>query len=111
MDLVKWAADKNKEYSKENIKFTDYCKGKMQDRGIDEELVISSLMSRDLSFIEPQKRPYQGETEERYKLIYRISSRYFLIVVVVYDESILKVINVIKTSKDMEKIWRKKILK
>ena len=111
MDLVKWATDKNKEYSKENIEFTTYCMDKMQQRDISREIVISSITSNVLSFVELQKRPFQGGIEERYQLVYRISSRYFLLIVVVYDERVLKVINVIKTSKDMEKIWRKKILK
>ncbi len=111
MDLVKFATDKNKKYSKEDIEFTDYCKGKMQQRGVDEELVISNILSGKLSFVELQKRPFHGGIEERYLLIYRISNRYYLLVVVAYDERILKVINVIKTSKDMEKIWQKKILK
>jgi len=111
MDLVNWATDKNKEYTKENIEFTAYCRGKMQQRDIDENSVISNILSEKLSFVELQKRPFQGGIEERYQLAYRISNRYFLLVVVVYGERVLKVINVIKTSKDMEKIWRKKILK
>jgi len=54
---------------------------------------------------------FQGRPEKRYKLVFKISSRYSLIVVVAYYESVLKVIKVIKTSKDLEEKWRKKILK
>ena len=81
----------------------------MQDRGIEKSLVIETLTSNnDLYYAEKQIVPLKGE-ETRYKLIYKISSRYSLIIIVIYEEKILKVINVIKTSKSAEKLWRKKI--
>ena len=109
-DLIKRLIIENKKYSGENIKFTDYCEIKMQDRGIEKDSVTETLtLNDDLYYAEKQVVPSKEGEETRYKLIYKISSRYSLIIIVVYEEKILKVINVIKTSKSAEKLWRKKI--
>ncbi len=111
-ELIKEVLRKNKEYSKEKIEFTPYCEGKMFDRGVDKETVVSTLaLGKDLYYAEKQKKPFRGEIEERHKLVYKISSRYSLIIIAAYYERVLKVVNVIKTSKMAEKIWRRKILK
>jgi predicted nucleic-acid-binding protein len=109
-ELIKKVLAKNKTYFKEQIELRPYCLSKMNERRIDEETVISTLLSDNLFYVEIQKRPFKDAIEDRYKLIYKLSSRYSLIIVVAYHEKVLKVINVIKTSKDMEKKWRKKIL-
>ena len=80
----------------------------MEERNIDKELVIRNI-SFNVPYYAEQQKVNIKEEEKRYKLIYKISSRYSLIVIVVYEEKILKVINVIKTSKSAEKLWRKKI--
>lgn len=56
-------------------------------------------------------KKFMGRPEKRHKLIFKISSKYSLIIIVAFYPKVLKVINVIKTSKGAEKIWRKKILK
>jgi len=109
-ELIKEVLAKNKAYSKEQIELTSYCLEKMAQRQIDKDIVISTLMSNTLFYVEIQKKPLKDTIEERYKLIYKLSARYSLIIIVAYYERVLKVINVIKTSKDMEKKWRKKIL-
>ena len=109
-NLIKRLLSANKEYSKDNIIFIDYCKTKMQDRGIEESLVIETLNnSSNLYYAEKQEVFLKEKKETRHKLIYKISSKYSLIIIVVYEERILKVVNVIKTSKSAEKLWRKKI--
>lgn len=111
-DGIKEILEKNKRYSSEQITFTDYSKRKMEQRGIDKELVtLTILRGKELCYLKSQEIPYKETIETRYKLIYKISSRYSLIIIVVYDENVLKVINVIKTSKGAEKLWRKNILK
>ena len=103
--LIKHLLEKNKKYSEKEIGFTDYCNTKLEDRGIERSLVIDTLTKgKELYYAEKQDLP-----EIRYKLIYKISSRYSLIIIVIYEEKVLKVINVIKTSKSAEKLWRKKV--
>lgn len=110
--LIEIILEKNKKYSREQIKFTAYCKDKMNDRGINEELVMSTILSgKELYYAKIQKIQHKGEIEIRYQIIYKISSKYSLIIIIAYHESLLNVINVIKTSKTAEKLWRKKISK
>ena len=109
-ELIKEINERTKRYSEEQVEFTPYCTRKMGERQIDRETIISALFSNNLFFVEIQKKQYLGNLEERHKLIFKLSSRYSLIIIVLYCERVLKVINVIKTSKDMEKKWRKKIL-
>jgi len=109
-ELIKKLIIENRKYSGENIKFTSYCMIKMQDRGIETLLIAETLTgSNEPYYAEKQVVPLKEKEETRYKLIYKISSRYSLIIIVVYEEKILKVVNVIKTSKAAEKLWRKKI--
>ena len=83
----------------------------MTDRGIKEGLVLDILLGNKAPyFAEMQRVSHKKEIETRHKLIYKISNKYSLIVVIIYYESILNVINVIRTSKSAEKLWRKKIL-
>ena len=84
----------------------------MQNIGIEKEIIISTLLyGKELYYAEIQNVPFREGIEKRYKLIYKISSRYSLIIIAIYEQNILKVVNTIKTSKGAEKLWRKKILK
>lgn len=109
-DETKIILSKIQSYLKEDLHITDYCREKMKDRNIDESLLINTLFSRELYYVREQIRMYLGVKENRYKLIFKISSRYSLIIIVKFDEKVLKVLNVIKTSKKAEK-WKKKMLK
>jgi hypothetical protein len=102
--LIKELIEKNKNYSNK-IEFTDYCRTKMEERGVEEGIVIKNLLSGIPYYAEEQA----VKGEKRHKLIYKISSRYSLIIITACKENVLKVINVIKTSKSAEKLWRKKI--
>ncbi len=111
-ELFKWIKKKNEQYLSEQIEFTDYCKEKMKQRNIEEESVLSALNSKEnLFYAELQKKPFHEKIEKRYKLVYRISSKYSFIIIVAYYKKNLKVINVIRTSKDFKIKWKKKILK
>lgn len=109
MTDFKWVKERNNTYTRNQIEFRPYCKKRMAERGIDEELAINTLFCEECFGVEEQNKTFQGETEKRYKLMFRISTKCCLIVIVRYDEKVLKVINVIKTSKELEKKWRKKI--
>jgi hypothetical protein len=81
----------------------------MEERGVSEELILSTLFSGECFHAEEQNKTYHGQNEKRDKLLFKISSKYCLIIIVKYDERNLKVINVIKSTKDLEKKWQKKI--
>ena len=109
-ELLKSVVSRNNEYSKEQIEFRPYCLRRMYQRNIQKETIIGLILtSKGLTIAEIQERSHQGGIEQRYKLIYQLSERYKMIVIISYCEKVLKVINVIKTSKDWEKLWRKKI--
>ena len=110
IELLKETLKKINNYSQSQIEIRPYCRERMNERNIDESLLVSTLFSDALYYTEEQVKTFMGAPERRHKLIFRISSKYSLIVVVVFHEKILKVINVIKTSKGVEKKWRKGIL-
>jgi len=94
-------------YSSKKIEITDYCREKMQQRNIEETLLISPLFSKSLYYVEEQQKNYKGMIEKRHKLIFPISSKYYLIIIVAFYQKALKVVNVIKTSKMLGKLWKK----
>lgn len=109
-DKTKEVIAKNEKYLPEQITISSYCQRKMIQRGVDEDLVRTTLISnKGIIYAEPQKRQFEGRVEERYKVVYKLSGRYYLIIVMVHDKRVLKVVNVIKTSKNMEALWQKKI--
>lgn len=97
-------------YSINNLDIRPYCKRKMEERNIDEEILTSTLFSNSLYYVEEQDKIFQGKIEKRHKLVFRISSKYSLIIIVAFYTKVLKIINTIKTSKSMEKKWRKEVL-
>jgi len=109
-ELLKSVISRNNEYSKEQLEFRPYCLKRMEQRNIQKEAVIELLsINKGLTSVEIQEKSYQGAVEQRYKLIYQLSGRYKMIIIISYCERVLKVINVIKTSKDWEKLWRKRV--
>lgn len=110
-DLIKTITKINKEFKKEQLSFTNYALEKMEDRGVNQDLVISLILEKEPYYVEKQKRILEKLEETRYKLIYKISSKYSIIAIMSYGERILNVINVIKTSKKAEKLWRKNLSK
>lgn len=108
--LLEEIKKKIKAYSINQISITDYCKEKMGERNIDENLLITTLFSGEIYYVEKQKASFKGQPEIRWKLIFKVSSRYSLIIITLFEQKVLKVLNVIKTSKDVEK-WHKRMLK
>ena len=95
-------------YSFKDLDITDYCKEKMQQRNIEESLMTSTLFSKSLDYVEKQLKESMGKIEKRYKLVFEISSRYHLVIIVIFYPKVLKVINCYKTSKRLEKLWKNK---
>jgi len=110
MDETKKVLDKINSYSSSQIDIRNYCRRKMEERNIEEELLISTLFSNSLYYIEEQEKTFNKIPEKRHKLVFKISSKYSLIIIVAFYPKDLKIINVIKTSKGAEKQWRKKFL-
>ncbi len=110
-ELLKWVISKNKEYSSEKIILSSYCERKIKQRAIEEDLVRKTLTLGNPIYVTKQEKKFQGAKEDRYKVIYKISVKYYLIIIISYNQSILKVINVIKTSKNLESKWQKNIKK
>jgi hypothetical protein len=105
-ELIEPFLNKIEIYYFKNIDITDYCKEKMQQRNIEESLMISTLFSKSLCGVEEQQKNYRGKAEKRYKLIFLISSKYHLVIIVIFYPKVLKVINCYKTSKRLEKLWK-----
>ena len=78
----------------------------MEERNIEEELLISTLFSNSLYYIEEQEKTFNKIPEKRHKLVFKISSKYSLIIIVAFYPKDLKIINVIKTSNGAEQQWR-----
>lgn len=107
--VIKFVISNNKNYSIGSIEFTPYCEEKLFLRGVSKEEVLKTIEEgKDLYYAQIQNVVHKGINEERYKAVYKISSKYSLIIVIAYSVSVLKIVNVIKTSKTAEKLWRKK---
>lgn len=103
-----------KKYEETEIIFSDYCKRRMIKRKIEESQVKGVLLKPDNLFYTEKQQVYirKKDLEElRYKLIFKISNRYNLIVIVTEEAKVLKVINAIETSRKVKKEWEKEILK
>ncbi len=108
---LKEILDRINRYSLKQVDIREYCRRRMEERNIEETLLTTTLFSGDLYYAEEQTKIFKGKPEKRHKLVFKISSKYSLIVIIAFYPKVLKVINVIKTSKGAEKIWQKKILK
>ena len=111
-ELIREVIDRNRKYSDSDIEFTDYCSERIEQRSINKEEIIQALRDENgLFYVEIQDKVHKGIPEKRYKTVYKISSKYSFIIVILYSERNLKIINVIKTSKQFKIEWRKKISK
>ena len=103
-----------KKYDADNIVFSDYCCRRMNKRGIEAFQVKDVLLKPDsLFYVEKQLVLIRTKNtkELRYKLIFKISNKYNLIVIITEEANILKVVNVIKTSRKVKREWEKRILR
>ena len=72
-------------------------------RDIDSNEIIRFLLEKEFYFVEKQINSWI-----RYKIIYEISSKYDLVIVVKQDEKILKVVSSYKTNRKLKELWKKK---
>jgi len=106
-ELIEPFLKKIEGYSSKQVEINDYCKRRIQQRNIEESLMISTLFSKSLCGVEEQQKNYMGKDEKRHKLAFQISSRYYLVIIVIFYPKVLKVVNCYKTSKRLEKLWKK----
>jgi len=57
----------------------------MNERNIDENLLITTLFSDELYYAEKQRALFRGQPETRWKLIFKISSRYSMIIITLFE--------------------------
>lgn len=99
-------------YSIETCEITDYCIKRMDERNISEEILLTTLFSEGNLFdIEIQDKFYRNKPDERYKLTFKLSNRYSLIIIISFGKKNLKILNAIKTSKEVRWEWKNTIYK
>ena len=82
--------------------YLDYLKD--EERNISEEEIIKFLTSKEFYFVEKQINDWI-----RYKIVYELSRKYDLIIVVKEDNKVLKVVSTYKTNKKLKEKWKKSL--
>lgn len=88
-------------YNENQILFSKHCKIRMKQRGITEE-EIKSILFNVQKIIFAEEELAEGYNEKKYRLVYSLSNKYNLLIVVVLKK---KKIEIITCSKNMRKIW------
>ena len=94
------------EVKDENIHFKKHFYDKIKERPISESLVKSSLKKTD-KLLKVEEQPSRREGEEKYKLWFKLSNKYSLVVVAAISEKDLYII----TSWNTDRKWQKSIQK
>lgn len=90
----------------ENIHFKKHFYDKTKERPISEGLARSSLKKTD-KLLKVEEHPSRREGEEKYKLWFKLSNKYSLVVVAAISEKDLYII----TSWNTDRKWQKAIQK
>ena len=90
----------------ENIHFKKHFYDKVKERPISEGLVKSSLKKTD-KLLKVEEQPSRREGEEKYKLWFKLSNKYSLVVIVTISGKDLYII----TSWNTDRKWQKAIQK
>ena len=93
-----------KKYKREDIKisrhYLEYVnQGK---RDINKEEIVNCLLKKEFYFVEKQINFWV-----RYKVVYELSHKYDLIIIVKEEQKVLKVISAYKTNKKLKEKWKK----
>jgi len=103
LDLMKNILNK---YKKDEIKiskhYLDYFNN--SEREISPGEIIKYLLEKEFYFVEKQINSWI-----RYKLIYEISHKYDLVIIVKEEQKILKVVSAYKTNKKIKEKWKKSL--
>jgi|WetSurMetagenome_2_1015567.scaffolds.fasta_scaffold1034938_2 hypothetical protein len=93
-----------KKYKKSEIEVSQHYLNYLAEgkRDIGEEEIKNFLLSHDFYFVEKQINSWT-----RYKIIYKLSVRYDLVVVVKEEQKVLKVASAYKTNKKLKEQWKK----
>ena len=94
------------EVKDENINFKKHFYDKTKERFISESLVKTSLKKTD-RLLKVEEQPSRREGEEKYKLWFKLSNKYSLVVVAAISEKNLYII----TSWNTDRKWQKAIQK
>ena len=94
------------EVKDENIHFKKHFYDKTKERPISESLVKTSLKKTD-KLLKVEEQPSRRESEEKYKLWFKLSNKYSLVVITAISEKDLYII----TSWNTDRKWQKSIQK
>jgi len=92
-------AKRIRRYRKDQVEFTKHAKIRALQRGISENFVKQIIF--DVKKLVHEE--YQKGTNS-YKRVYRLSRRYDLVIVLAFEERVIKVITVYKTSKRVQNV-------
>ena len=89
-----------------NINISKHYLNYLEDgeRNIGKEEIIKFLTSKEFYFVEKQINSWI-----RYKIVYELSHKYDLIIVVKEEQNLLKVVSAYKTNKKLKEKWKKSI--
>jgi len=82
--LIRNVINKINSYSLNQIEIREYCKMRMEERNVEETLLTTTLFSGSLYYAEEQTKMFKGKPEKRHKLVFKISSKYSLIIIVAF---------------------------
>lgn len=93
-----------KKYSKNSIEISSHYQKYINEekRDIKREQIIEFLTEKEFYFVEKQINSWI-----RYKIVYELSSKYDLVIVVKEEAKALKVISAYKTNKKLKEKWKK----
>ncbi len=92
-----------KNYTKDDVKFTRHARIKLKQMPFDQKFVVKRLFDvKKLIYEEFQKN------RKTYKLIYKHSGRYSMVIVVSLTPKFIKIVTVYKTSKKLQKLIKRR---
>jgi hypothetical protein len=93
-----------KKYKKEDIEISQHYIKYLDEgrRDIGKEEIINFLTEKEVYFVEKQVNSWV-----RYKVVYELSHKYDLIIVVKEEPKVLKVISAYKTNRRLKEKWKK----
>lgn len=94
------------ELKEDNVKFKKHFYDKIKERPISEELLRKYLKKTD-RLLKVEEQPSRREGEDKYKLWFKLSNRYSLVVVAAISKKDLYII----TSWNTDRKWQKSIQK
>jgi hypothetical protein len=93
-------------YNPNEIKISRHYLNYLQneERDISVKEIIKFLISKEFYFVERQINSWT-----RYKIVYELSRKYDLVIIIKEEQKVLKVVSVYKTNKKLKEKWKKSL--